>query len=275
MELKLHSNASTTPRTRKYIQSSSKSDSELAKELSISVDTVRRWRNRECFHDKSHRPKLIHKTLTEEQELLIIYLRKRLHLSLDELLEASRMLINKSTSRVGISRSLKKYNIGRIKKNNSKQEKNKVIIDCFKLPPLMSKQTRYLLVCIDDKSSYISFALIDDGDKKAIDNISDFLLNIVPHGFDCIESSPNKIAMTIANNICDSVTSHDDALMHDDYGVNIHNFNVCIDELLSGEIFDKRLGLGAVVLEYEDMLNKRIIRNRLNSQTPYSFITNK
>ena len=46
MEIKLHANATTTPRTRKYLQESTKSDRELAQELGISITTVRRWRNR-------------------------------------------------------------------------------------------------------------------------------------------------------------------------------------------------------------------------------------
>ena len=35
MEIKLHANATTTPRTRKYLQESTKSDRELAQELGI------------------------------------------------------------------------------------------------------------------------------------------------------------------------------------------------------------------------------------------------
>ena len=44
MEIKLHANATTTPRIRRYLQQSDKSDRELAAELGISVTTVRRWR---------------------------------------------------------------------------------------------------------------------------------------------------------------------------------------------------------------------------------------
>ena len=47
MEIKLHANATTTPRIRRYLQQSDKSDRALAAELGISVTTVRRWRQRE------------------------------------------------------------------------------------------------------------------------------------------------------------------------------------------------------------------------------------
>ena len=41
MEIKLHANATTTPRTRKYLQESTKSDRELAQELGQSLRIAR------------------------------------------------------------------------------------------------------------------------------------------------------------------------------------------------------------------------------------------
>ncbi len=57
MELALHANATTTPRTRAYIQRSKKPVAELADELGVSETTVRRWRGRTAVDDHSHRPK--------------------------------------------------------------------------------------------------------------------------------------------------------------------------------------------------------------------------
>lgn len=99
MEIKLHSNATTTPRTRKYIQASGKSDGELAEELNISVDTVRRWRKRNDCYDKSHRPNTIRRALSHEQEALLVFLRLRLALSLDELVDAARLMVQQDISR--------------------------------------------------------------------------------------------------------------------------------------------------------------------------------
>ena len=78
MEIKLHANATTTPRTRKYLQESTKSDRELAQELGISITTVRRWRNRSQISDNHTTPHLIHKVLRQEQEILINALRDAL-----------------------------------------------------------------------------------------------------------------------------------------------------------------------------------------------------
>lgn len=86
MEIKLHANATTTPRIRKYLQESHKSDRELAVELGISVTTVRRWRNREQTADRSTTPKVVHKAMRQEQIVLINALREILSAPLDDLL---------------------------------------------------------------------------------------------------------------------------------------------------------------------------------------------
>jgi transposase-like protein len=45
MELNLHANATTTPKTRSYIQRSKKSVVDLAAELGVSETTIYRWRS--------------------------------------------------------------------------------------------------------------------------------------------------------------------------------------------------------------------------------------
>lgn len=46
MRVELHANATTTPRTRAYIQRSTASVADLAAELGVNEKTVRRWRRR-------------------------------------------------------------------------------------------------------------------------------------------------------------------------------------------------------------------------------------
>ena len=86
MTIRLHANATTTPKTRRYIQQSKKTDKSLAKELGISIDTVRRWRKRNDVHDRSHTAHRLNTTLSEAQEAVVIELRRSLLLSLDDLL---------------------------------------------------------------------------------------------------------------------------------------------------------------------------------------------
>ena len=56
MNIHLHANATTTPKTRQYIQVSHQSVTQLADELGVSEDTIRRWRRRDSVTDGLHTP---------------------------------------------------------------------------------------------------------------------------------------------------------------------------------------------------------------------------
>lgn len=107
MEIKLHANATTTPRGRKYLQESNKSDRELALELGISVTTVRRWRNRQQTADRSTTPTVVHKAMRQEQIILINALRDILKAPLDDLLFMVVQGLEIPLSRATLNRYLK------------------------------------------------------------------------------------------------------------------------------------------------------------------------
>ena len=54
MTLTLH--ATTTPKTRAYIQSSTAGNRTLARELDVTLSTIHRCRRRSDVHDASHTP---------------------------------------------------------------------------------------------------------------------------------------------------------------------------------------------------------------------------
>ncbi len=64
MNIRLHANATTTPKTRHYIQASNQSVRQLADELGVSEDTIRRWKRRDGVADGSHTPHRLQTTLT-------------------------------------------------------------------------------------------------------------------------------------------------------------------------------------------------------------------
>lgn len=111
MNLKLHANATTTPKTRAYIQASTASVADLAAELGIHETTVRRWRRRTDTADRSAQPHHLHTSLTASEEALVIELRSTLDLPLDDIVEVMRRCVNADLSRSAIHRCLKRHGI--------------------------------------------------------------------------------------------------------------------------------------------------------------------
>lgn len=132
MEIKLHANATTTPRVRRYIQQSDKSDRVLAQELGISVATVRRWRQRQDVADRHTVPKTTRKVLTDEQSLLINWLRQKLQLPLDELLVVVNQGMQQPISRAGLDRYLR--GVGQRGEDGGKAQRGKKALKAGELP---------------------------------------------------------------------------------------------------------------------------------------------
>lgn len=111
---KRHANATTTLEMRAFIHESDLPTAVLARLLKISEATVRKWRKRESLGDESHVPKQLNTTLSPAQEYVVVELRTRLLLSLDELLVVCQQFINAKTSRAGLQRCLKRHGVSRL-----------------------------------------------------------------------------------------------------------------------------------------------------------------
>ena len=99
---------------RAFIRESDLSTAVLARLLKVSEATVRKWRKRDTSDDASNTPKKLNTTLSPAQEYVVVELRKRLLLSLDELLEVSQQFINDDVSRAGLQRCLKRHGVSRL-----------------------------------------------------------------------------------------------------------------------------------------------------------------
>lgn len=273
MEIKLHTNATTTPRTRKYIQSSDKSDSELAEELNISVDTVRRWRKRDDCYDKSHRPNTIHRALSPEQEALLIFLRVRLALSLDELLEAAQLLVQQGISRASVSRTLQNWQQSRLTKPDLKQPVGHLRLDVFPLPETISRKHGALLAFSCPVSGFLAVALRERGSEQTLEALVGFLQQGLPLQVQSIMACPSELARQLTHKL--QVPLHE--TQQEEWQIRAANgeWAQTLEQLLNGERYDKRLGFGAVLLEFEDLLNKRIIRNRLKNLSPVAWLKSR
>jgi transposase InsO family protein len=113
MELNLHANAATTPKTRAYIQRSRAPVAALAQELGISETTVRRWRGRRTVSDRSHTPKRLAISLSPLEEELVCELRRKLWLPLDDITEVMRRCVDAKLSRSAIHRCLVRHGLNR------------------------------------------------------------------------------------------------------------------------------------------------------------------
>jgi len=119
---KQHKNARTTPEVRAFIRESDLATAVLARLLKASETTVRKWRSRETTDDNSHQPKQLQTTLTLQQQYVVVLLRVRLRLSLDELLHVCKKFINASTSRAGLQRCLKRHGVSKLAKLQTSDE---------------------------------------------------------------------------------------------------------------------------------------------------------
>ena len=161
MELNLHANATTTPKTRAYIQRSKKSVAELAAKLGVSETTIYRWRDRTTVNDRSHRLHNLVTSLSAVEERAVCELRTSLQLPLDDIVEVMQRCINAKLSRSAIHRCLQRNGISRL----AKPDKPKpgtfetasigfIHMDLKHLPALQ-RRTSYAFVAIDRATRYV------------------------------------------------------------------------------------------------------------------------
>ena len=176
--MNIHPRARTTPALRKEIHEAKGTLVEIAKRYNVSVLTVRKWKQREDFHDKSHRPHRLRTTLTEAQEYIVIELRKTLLLTLDDLFVVTRRYLNENVSRAGLHRCLQRHgvsNLNALKKaldegaGESKKKRFKdyepgfLHIDLKYLPQMPEETHRqYLMVAIDRATRWVYLEVVKD-----------------------------------------------------------------------------------------------------------------
>jgi transposase InsO family protein len=174
MQMRLHANATTTPKTRAYIQQSSASVAELALELGVNETTIRRWKNRTTVADGSHTPKRLAISLTPLEEELALELRRKLALPLDDLAEVMRRCVNAKLSRSSIHRCLARHGLSRAERPAQKQPGRFdrhpfgfVHIDLKHLPALR-KTKSYVFVAIERATRFVYVEIVMKRDANTI-----------------------------------------------------------------------------------------------------------
>ena len=169
MDLKLHANATTTPRTRAYIQKSQASNATLARELGIHSRTVARWKARQETTDRSARPHRLNTSLTEWEEALVVELRRSLVLPLDDIVETMRRCLNPALSRSAIHRCLQRHRLSaRLTRDkapavafHTDTPRGFIHIDVKYLPPLARRRS-YAYVAIDRATRFVYLEILAD-----------------------------------------------------------------------------------------------------------------
>jgi transposase InsO family protein len=169
MRLTLHANATTTPRTRAYIQQTHASNAALARELGIHHRTVARWKSRQDVTDRSTRPHRLATTMSQWEEGLIVELRRSLDLPLDDIVEAMRRCLNPKLSRSGIHRCLQRHGLSaRLTPQTAPAVTFQtdapagfIHIDIKYLPPL-NRRRSYAYVAIDRATRFVYLEILPD-----------------------------------------------------------------------------------------------------------------
>lgn len=174
MDIKLHVNATTTPRIRSYIQSSKRSVTILSKELGVSESTIRKWRKRSTICDRSHRPHQVHQSTSPEEEIIIEGLRRDIGLSLDDIVEVTHRCVNQELSRSAIYRCLKRLGLSARPKQAAKTSQRFeetpfgfVHIDLKHLTRLKGQRS-YVFVAIERATRFVYVEVVPQRDAKTI-----------------------------------------------------------------------------------------------------------
>ncbi len=186
MDVKLHANATTTPRTRAYIQSSSASVAELAGELGVSQTTIRRWKGRDTVKDGSHVAHKLAISLSPVEEELVLQLRSSLGLSLDDIVEVMRRCLDASLSRSAIYRCLRRNGVSRLpgpeKPAIGRFEETPigfVHIDLKHLTRLEGRPS-YVFVAIERATRFVSVEIIEKRDAATVSGCLERFLAAFP-----------------------------------------------------------------------------------------------
>jgi transposase InsO family protein len=169
MDLKLHANATTTPKTRAYIQASKSSVAELTRELGVSQRTITRWRGRSGVSDRSHRPHRLATTMTPLEERLAVELRTTAALPLDDIVEVLKRCVNSKLSRSQVHRCLQRHGVSAKPKTErapaakfeTATPAGFIHLDVKYLPPL-HRTRAYAYVAIDRATRFVYVEILYD-----------------------------------------------------------------------------------------------------------------
>jgi len=194
MTVRLHKNATTTPRIRAELRAApaSVSTNSLAREYRLHYRTVAKWRSRPSGEDASHRPHTLHTTLTPEQEEVVVELRRTLLLDTGDLLMLVREFICPTMSESALKRMMRRHGVSSLRELMPKEEAEPakpfrryppgfVHVDVKYLPRMADEASRgYLYVAIDRATRWVYFEVLPDKRAKTAAGFLERLIAAAP-----------------------------------------------------------------------------------------------
>ncbi len=210
MNIKLHKQATTTPKIRAEIQQAPAdiSDLALARKYGVSDSTIRRWRYRTDVYDRSHTRHNLLATLSPHQEDVLIAAREFLRLSLDDLLVVAREFLHPTLSRSALARMLRRRQVptlSQLRKQDQESEQASepkykpfkdydpgfIHVDIKFLPQMPDEeQRRYLYVAIDRATRWVYLEVLPSQSAKDAER---FMKHV-------IDKAPFKIQKVLTDN---------------------------------------------------------------------------
>lgn len=281
MQISLHKNATTTPAIRRILQTSTLPETTLAKQFSVTVTTVRRWKARSTVEDQSHRPHNLHATLTAAQESIVLTLRRDYRLPLDDLLALIREFIHPTMGRNALQRMLRRHGENRLPQPEKIKTPHKPFKDY--LPGFFHVDIKYLPQMADEKSHRYLFVAIDRATRwvfircypdKSAASAGSFLVELETH-------SPIKIEKLLTDNGKEFRADFDEYCKifdiehrrtkpyHPQTNGMVERFNGRISDILKSKHFDSSWDLEQTLMEYCKVYNEHLPQRKLGYKPPW------
>ena len=180
-----HSNASTNIRLRSEINKSELSNIALTEKLGVSENTIRKWKNRTSFEDRSSKPHSIHYALSNLEMLIAVELRAMTWWALDEITEIINPE-NPETIRSAVYRTFVREGVNRVpEKEKEKAKKFKeyepgyLHQDVTYLPKINGVKY-YLFVAIDRATRTLFYKIYDAKTSANTEDFTNLCLDFFP-----------------------------------------------------------------------------------------------
>ena len=296
MLVRLHSQATTTPKIRAAIQACKDPAWMVSERFGISEQTVLKWRHRDSVEDRSHTPHRLQTTLSPAQESVAVALRKTLLVSLDDLLAVVREFLNPNVSRSGLDRCLRRHGVGNLRDLKVKEAKPKhsafkayepgyLHIDVKYLPQMANETScRYLFVAIDRATRWVFISIYNN---KTAANARRFLRDLE-------RACPLRIRTILTDNGKEftdllfglrkraATGKHEFDTLCSELGIDhrltppqspqtngmVERFNGRIEDVLQSHHFRSGEDLNATMHRYVLLYNQQLPQSVLQSRTP-------